>query len=89
MKTKNLIYSLKSDQNIKTIDLESAPPYLSTLNFLVHFEEVEVYLKLGRFGPYIQFGKTNVSIEKGEDVDQIDLEKATEYVKRKRTGWQL
>ena len=48
------------------------------------FEKDEVYLKLGRFGPYIQFGKTNVSIEKGDDVDQIDLEKATIYIKKKK-----
>ena len=76
--------SLKSDQNIKTIDLESALSLFEFPKLLGTFENDEVYLKLGRFGPYIQFGKTNVSIEKGDDVDQIDLEKATTYIRKKR-----
>ena len=76
--------SLKSDQNIKTIDLESALSLFEFPKLLGTFENDEVYLKLGRFGPYIQFGKTNVSIEKGDDVDQIDLEKATIYIKKKK-----
>ena len=76
--------SLKSDQNIKSIDLESALSLFEYPKLLGTFEKDEVYLKLGRFGPYIQFGKINVSIEKGEDVDQIDLEKAKEYIKKKK-----
>ena len=76
--------SLKSDQNIKSIDLDSALSLFEYPKLLGTFEKDEVYLKLGRFGPYIQFGKTNVSIEKGEDVDQIDLEKAKEYIKKKK-----
>ena len=76
--------SLKSDQNIKTIDLESALSLFEFPKLLGTFEGDEVYLKLGRFGPYIQFGKTNVSIEKGDDVDQIDLEKATIYIRKKK-----
>ena len=76
--------SLKSDQNIKTIDLESALSLFEFPKLLGTFENDEVYLKLGRFGPYIQFGKTNVSIEKGDDVGQIDLEKATIYIKKKK-----
>ena len=76
--------SLKSDQNIKTIDLESALSLFEFPKLLGTFEKDEVYLKLGRFGPYIQFGKTNVSIEKGDDVDQIDLEKAIIYIKKKK-----
>ena len=76
--------SLKSDQNIKTIDLESALSLFEFPKLLGTFENDKVYLKLGRFGPYIQFGKTNVSIEKGDDVDQIDLEKATIYIRKKK-----
>ena len=76
--------SLKSDQNIKTIGLESALSLFEFPKLLGTFEKDEVYLKLGRFGPYIQFGKTNVSIEKGDDVDQIDLEKATIYIRKKK-----
>ena len=76
--------SLKGDQNIKRIDLESALSLFEFPKLLGTFEKDEVYLKLGRFGPYIQFGKTNVSIEKGDDVDQIDLEKATIYIRKKK-----
>ena len=42
------------------------------------------FLKLGRFGPYIQFAKSNVSIPKGMDVDQIDMQFAIELIQKKK-----
>lgn len=37
----------------------------------------------GRYGPYIKFGKLNVSIPKGVDPEQLTIEKALEYIEEK------
>ncbi len=76
--------SLKSDQNIKSIDLKSALSLFEFPKLLGKHESEDVILKLGRFGPYIQFGKINVSIDKGDDVDQFDLQKAIKYINKKK-----
>ncbi|MEC9159041.1 MAG: topoisomerase C-terminal repeat-containing protein, partial [Bacteroidota bacterium] len=38
----------------------------------------------GRFGPYLQFAKSNVSIPKGMDIDQIDMQFAVELIQKKK-----
>ena len=77
--------SLKSDQNIKSIDLDSALSLFEYPKLLGTFEKDEVYLKLGRFGPYIRFGKTFVSIKpkEGDDPMTIDLERSIELIEAK------
>ena len=43
-----------------------------------------MYLKLGRFGPYLQVGKLNVSVPKGVDADNIVLSEALVWVEEKK-----
>ena len=76
--------SLKNDQNIKSIDLQSALNLFEYPKLLGHHDGDEVFLKLGRFGPYIQFAKSNVSIPKDMDVDQIDMQFAIELIQKKK-----
>jgi DNA topoisomerase-1 len=45
------------------------------------FNDEEISLNKGRFGPYIKFGKQNVKIPKDTDLDDLDLEKAIEIIK--------
>jgi DNA topoisomerase-1 len=40
----------------------------------------------GRYGPYIKYGKMNVSIPKGVDPEQLTIEKALEYIEEKLTA---
>jgi DNA topoisomerase I len=40
----------------------------------------------GRYGPYIKYGKLNVSIPKGVDPEHITIEKALEYIEEKLTA---
>ena len=47
-------------------------------------EGVDVFLKLGRFGPYIQIDKLNVSVPKGIDADDIGLSEALVWVEEKK-----
>ena len=45
---------------------------------------MEVTIKVGRFGPYIQFGTENVSIPKGTEPDEVLLENAIALINEKR-----
>ncbi len=76
--------SLKSDQNIKTISLEEALSLFQYPKNLGKIEGVDVFLKLGRFGPYIQIDKLNVSVPKGIDADDIGLSEALVWVEEKK-----
>ena len=52
--------SLKADQHIKTISLDEALKLFNYPKSLGKHENLEVIVKVGRFGPYIQFGTENV-----------------------------
>ncbi|RZJ73480.1 type I DNA topoisomerase [Flavobacterium sp.] len=75
--------SLMSDQNISNISFEEAldlfllPKSLGTYNG----EEVEV--NNGRFGPYVRFGKTFISLPKGENPLDVTSARAIELIDEK------
>ncbi len=75
--------SLGTDQNIGTITLEEA------LNLFLLPKQLGVYLNEdvevnnGRFGPYVRFGKTFISLPKGEDPLDVTLERALELIEEK------
>ena len=48
-----------------------------------YYENIEDNRKWGGFGPYIQFGKENVSIPKGREKQKDLLENAKAKVKEK------
>ncbi|NBL64765.1 type I DNA topoisomerase [Flavobacterium sp. NST-5] len=75
--------SLKSDQNIGTITLEEALNlFLLPKNLGTHKGE-EVEVNNGRFGPYVRFGKTFISLPKGEDPLDVTFERAKELIAEK------
>ena len=76
--------SLKSDQNIKTITLELALKLFDYPKLIGTHQEKEVIIKVGRFGPYIQFGTENISIPKGTEPEEILLENAITLINEKR-----
>ena len=76
--------SLKQSQNIKTISLEEALKLFDYPKLIGDYKGDEVFIKLGRFGPYIQCGKENVSVPKGTDLDLIDVEAAVVFIDEKR-----
>jgi len=49
-------------------------------------ENLEITVKVGRFGPYIQFGTENVSIPKGIEPDEVLLENAIALINDKRAA---
>ena len=51
---------------------------------LGEYEGEEVSCECGRFGPYVKFGEQFISIPKGEDPLEMDLERAIELIKEKQ-----
>jgi DNA topoisomerase-1 len=75
--------ALKKDQSIETITLEEALDLFKLPLTLGEYEGQEVYVNTGRFGPYVKFGEQFISIPKGEDPLEIDMERAIELIKEK------
>ncbi len=75
--------SLGTDQNIGTITLEDALNLFLLPKNLGNYKGEEVEVNNGRFGPYVRFGKTFVSLPKGEDPLDVTLERAQELIDEK------
>lgn len=76
--------SLQKEQSINTITLEEALKLFELPRILGTFEDAELKVNIGRFGPYVQHGKSFTSIPKGEDPMEVTLERAIELVNEKR-----
>ncbi|MDH6251295.1 DNA topoisomerase-1 [Chryseobacterium sp. H1D6B] len=76
--------SLMSGQNIATISLDEALELFKLPFELSDFEDQSVSVGVGRFGPYVKWGETYISIPKGEDPLSINQERAEEIIKEKK-----
>lgn len=72
--------SLRKEQSISTVTLEDALELFKLPRVLGELEGQEIRANVGRFGPYVQYGKLFVSIPKGEDPMSITLERAQEII---------
>jgi DNA topoisomerase-1 len=75
---------LKSNQSIETISLDEALELFKLPLSLGEHEGLEVAVNIGRFGPYVKWGEQFISIPKGEDLADIDLNRAVEIIHAKR-----
>lgn len=75
--------SLGTEQNIGTITLEEALNLFLLPKNLGTYKGEEVEVNNGRFGPYVRFGKTFISLPKGEDPLDVSLERAQELIDEK------
>ncbi len=80
---KPLFASLLPDQSITTITYEDAMDLFKLPRKLGVYKGEEVEANVGRFGPYVRFGKKFVSLAKGEGVFDVDLDRAVELIKEK------
>lgn len=76
--------NLAKGQSIETITLDEALELFKLPRTLGEFEGQTLKANVGRFGPYVQIGKSYVSIPKGENPMDITLERAVELIKEKR-----
>ena len=75
--------SMQKDQRIDDITLKEALTLFEMPRNVGQFESIDVIVNVGRFGPYIKYGTTNVSLPKGEDPYSILLEKCIDLIKNK------
>ena len=76
--------SLQKGQSIATITLEEALKLFDLPRNLGKFEDEDVVVAVGRFGPYIKHANKFVSIPKGVSPTAITLEEAQELIVEKR-----
>ncbi|MES2004133.1 MAG: type I DNA topoisomerase [Bacteroidota bacterium] len=75
---------LKQSQSIETITMEEAMLLFSLPRTLGEYEGQELSVNVGRFGPYIKLGDQFISIPKGEDLHEIELERAIQLINEKQ-----
>lgn len=75
---------LKKGQSIETITLEEALELFKLPRTVGEFEDSEVIIGAGRFGPYVRHDGKYVSIPKTMDPLKITLEESLELIKAKR-----
>lgn len=81
---KPLFASLLPEQSLNTITYEEAMELFQLPRKLGAFEGEEVEANVGRFGPYVRYGKKFVSLDKGESAFDVDLERAIELIRDKQ-----
>jgi len=75
---------LKRNQSIETINLNEALELFKLPLTLGEYEGQEVSVNIGRFGPYIKLGEQFISIPKGEEPLEMDIERAMELIEEKK-----
>lgn len=81
---KPIFASLMASQNIATITLEEALELFKIPFDLQDVEGKTVTIGVGRFGPYVKWGETFISIPKGEDPLSVTQERAEEIINEKK-----
>ena len=76
--------SLSPDQSLNTITFDEAMDLFKLPRKLGIFEGEEIEANVGRFGPYVKFGKKFVSLSKGESAMDVTLDRAIELIKEKQ-----
>lgn len=81
---KPLFASLLNDQSVASITLEEALKLFELPRTLGEYEGETVTAAIGRFGPYVKFGKSYVSIPKDLTPQSITLQEAIELINTKK-----
>ncbi len=75
---------IPTGQSIETITYEEAMNLFAIQGTLGQYEERDVSVNVGRFGPYVKWGEEFISIPKGTDLSTVDLNRAIHYIKEKQ-----
>lgn len=81
---KPVFATMKKGQSTETLTLEEALELFKLPRTLGEFEDKEVSVGAGRFGPYIKHDGKYISLPKDEDPLKVSLEKAVELILAKR-----
>lgn len=80
---KPLFASLLPDQSLNTITYEEAMELFQLPRKLGVYKGEDIEANVGRYGPYVRFGKKFVSLDKGESAFEVDLDRAIELIREK------
>jgi DNA topoisomerase-1 len=78
--------SLPKNQSIETITLEEALDLFKLPFSLGEYQGAELSVGAGRFGPYVKWGDTFVSIPRNADPFSVDKDKAIELIEAKQAA---
>ncbi len=81
---KPVFASLQKNQSISTITLEEALKLFDLPRNIGEFEEKDMVVAIGRFGPYVRHNSQFVSLPKGKDPFTITAEEAIQLILDKR-----
>ena len=76
--------SLSPDQQLNTITYEEAMDLFQLPKSLGTYEGEDIVVNNGRFGPYVKFGDSFVSLPKGVDPLSVELDDAIVLIKEKQ-----
>ena len=75
---------LKQNQSIETISLDEALELFQLPKIIGEYKGEEVSVNVGRFGPYVKYGEQFISIPKGEEPLDLELDRAIELIEEKQ-----
>ncbi|MCH8533558.1 MAG: type I DNA topoisomerase [Flavobacteriaceae bacterium] len=75
--------SLRPGQTLNTITFEEVMDLFKLPKELGEYKGEAVETNVGRFGPYVRYGKKFVSLDKGEDPLDVTMDRALELIKSK------
>ena len=76
--------SLRPDQQLHQVTFEEVMDLFKLPKNLGIYDDVEIQVHNGRFGPYVKFDKKFISIPKGMDPLNVDMEIAKELIEEKK-----
>jgi len=77
---------IPTGQSIETITFEEAMNLFGAQGPMGQYEEKDVSVNVGRFGPYVKWGEEFISLPKGTDLGKVDFEKAVHHIKQKQVS---
>ena len=75
---------LRAGQSIETISLEEALKLFEFPRYVGLFENKDVVVAIGRFGPYLKHSDQNYALSKKDDPQELSIDKAIEIIHEKR-----
>lgn len=75
---------IPTGQSIETITYEEAMDLFKLQGTFGQFEDKDISVNVGRFGPYVKWGEEYISIPRGTDLATVDLDRAIELIKEKK-----
>jgi DNA topoisomerase-1 len=76
--------SLLESQSINDVNLDDALKLFKLPKDLGVYQDLNVILSSGRFGPYLLYNEKFISLPKGEDIHEVSLDRAIELIKEKQ-----